>query len=255
MSERFLKYETENEALSVDEKGVLTEPSWNNLKDKPFYENMIIEKKTSSVIEKYDVQAAGGMVECTDVLPEAEYELGKTYNVTVNGVTHQLIFTCQFENYNGEYYCGFGMSEQQTVYGNPKGSGECDFLIYKTVNGISNLEYGPKIKTALSCRFLKDTSFPITVEIVEEYAERKPIDRKFIPGMLIVETDSLMVTDAEVAKVIKEAVQNGQMLCIYSNGRYHYPTEINLNANLSGAAAITIACGLNVFDFYLTNII
>lgn len=258
MPKRNLKYDHDVDHCRplpsiVDETGTLKdEIKLSDFENDLFYEKTRVNEIANIDIDAYDEKRSGyislggfgnkKMVKCIDVLPEAEYEAGKTYNITVNDTSYSMIFTSQYDGQIGGYYYGFGLSTTTDGLDNPVGSGECDFLIIAH-NGMWNtLSNGQKITTSLSCYFIEDTTFPVNVQIRNEESELKQIEPKYIPGVLIVETDTVYyVKDDLLGKAIKTAVQNGQMVCIYYNDTYYYPVNIKLNVYNYGQTLVTVA--------------
>jgi hypothetical protein len=76
--------------------------SWNDLKDKPFY----IEKESSE-----HIYAEAVIPEREMMLPEATYELGKTYIVEVDGVREEYKFVSAYVQAFERYKVGFNIKE------------------------------------------------------------------------------------------------------------------------------------------------
>lgn len=77
--------------------------SWNNLTDKPFYEEPPVE----TVISEGPVGSDDDDNEL--FLPEATYEFGKIYTVEVDGVSYELEFVSAYFSSVSEYHTGFNL--------------------------------------------------------------------------------------------------------------------------------------------------
>lgn len=183
MGQRFLSYNTEDAAagrINVDSNGVMRQPSWNNLsdkpdlgtsswndlKDKPFGEE-VTRKALFDEIIPVDFPGGGGMY-----APNyAEFVVGETYNVTYDGISHVLVAQTVKElgsNYEEREYIGIGNaslfeSELETY----ENTGE-PFFIYCRKSGQYNIK-------------LNDFGVEHSVKIEIVSTSVKPLDPKFLP--------------------------------------------------------------------------
>lgn len=95
------------------------------------------------------------------------------------------------------------------------------FLKYETesVNSMSPVDKYGAIKDDIKLSDFKNDLFYERDGIV------KTIDPKYVPGMLVIEVSSQTIEDTSIGDKVKEAIQNGQPLCIYNvnEERYFYP--------------------------------